>query len=323
MSTENSACSARLTRCSEGRVEMGRCYLVGAGEFYGIFDTRSGDFVIAADGGYDTLCRLGITPDLLIGDMDSIADTPENLPLERYPVRKDDTDMFLAYCAGVARGYTEFFLYGGTGGREDHTFSNLSLLLFAAKHGHRMTMIGRQNDFLCIYGENRAPSGENVSPSGKNTDVSGENTAPHGESICTSGKNADFRPTPSGRINLSAKSGSGCDQQVHAGEKTFLCADGEVPSAGSGAPSGRDGVFSRGRVTLSGAPGEHVSVFAFGGEAHGVSIRGLSYTAEDITLLPEVPLGASNLFLDTPGEVSVQDGALLIVTEHKTLEKHS
>lgn len=223
---------------------MGHCYLVGAGEFYGLFDTRSGDFVIAADGGYDTLCRLGITPDLLIGDMDSIADTPENLPLERYPVRKDDTDMFLAYRAGVARGYTEFFLYGGTGGREDHTFSNLSLLLFAAKHGHRMTMIGRQNDFLCIYGENTAPSG-------------------------------------------------------------------------------RDGVFSGGRVTLSGAPGEHVSVFAFGGEAHGVSIRGLSYTAEDITLLPEVPLGASNLFLDTPGEVSVRDGALLIVTEHKTLEKHS
>ena len=84
---------------------MSICYIVGAGEFYGSFEKKDGDLVIAADGGYDTLLSLGITPDLILGDMDSVNANAKAIERMVYPVRKDETDSFLAYREGARRGY--------------------------------------------------------------------------------------------------------------------------------------------------------------------------------------------------------------------------
>ena len=115
---------------------MGVCYIVGAGDFHGSFTPAKDDLVIAADGGYLALMERGIRCDILLGDMDSLSElgvassdckAPEIL---KFPVEKDETDTHLAYLEGARRGYTEFYIYGGTGGREDHTFANYSLLLY-------------------------------------------------------------------------------------------------------------------------------------------------------------------------------------------------
>ena len=132
---------------------MGVCYIVGAGEFYGSFEKREGDLIIAADGGYDTLRSLGITPDLLLGDMDSIADEKSEIDSIRFPVRKDETDSFLAYREGVKRGYKRFMLYGCVGGRDDHTFANYSLLIYAKERGHDLTIVGKECDISAIKNE--------------------------------------------------------------------------------------------------------------------------------------------------------------------------
>ena len=96
---------------------MGICYLVGAGDFYGQITAENEDIIIAADGGYDNLVRRGITPDILIGDFDSVkSEIPEGLRSIRYPKEKDETDMFLSYEAGVKLGYSEFVMLGATGG---------------------------------------------------------------------------------------------------------------------------------------------------------------------------------------------------------------
>ena len=59
---------------------MGVCYLVGAGDFYGQINKMEDDIIIAADGGYDSLKKRGYTPDLLIGDFDSImSDIPDGI----------------------------------------------------------------------------------------------------------------------------------------------------------------------------------------------------------------------------------------------------
>ncbi|MBR2432244.1 MAG: thiamine diphosphokinase, partial [Clostridia bacterium] len=79
---------------------MKTCYIVGAGEFYGEFTPDSDDLVIAADGGYDSLLNRGIRPDVLIGDLDSIKEMPNGIELIRHPVKKDETDMHLAYLEG-------------------------------------------------------------------------------------------------------------------------------------------------------------------------------------------------------------------------------
>ncbi len=133
---------------------MKKCYIVGAGELFGSFTPLEGDLVIAADDGYDNLLRLGVTPNLVIGDLDSIsAPLPRGVELIRHPIEKDETDAHLAYLEGVARGYKHFELYGGTGGREDHTFANYSLLLYAKSEGNHIKLISEHFDIFVIKNE--------------------------------------------------------------------------------------------------------------------------------------------------------------------------
>ena len=106
---------------------MGICYIIGAGDFTARdFHPQKSDFVIAADGGLLPLEELGITPDLLIGDLDSLGahPLPENVPLEKHPVEKDDTDTGIALAQGYAMGFRDFRLYGCGGGRIDHLLAN-------------------------------------------------------------------------------------------------------------------------------------------------------------------------------------------------------
>lgn len=139
---------------------MGICYLVGAGDFYGQLSTDNDDIIIAADAGYDNLVRYGYTPDIIIGDFDSVrSDIPDELRTIKYPVEKDETDMFLSYEAGVKLGYTEFVMLGATGGRLDHTFANISLLLYAKEQGHNITIIDKAGITLCIKDESITLSG--------------------------------------------------------------------------------------------------------------------------------------------------------------------
>ena len=105
------------------------CYIVGAGELHSLPSPTEGDLVIAADGGLDALASGGITPAVVVGDLDSLSGrVPEGVEILRHPVEKDETDSHLSYLEGAKRGYTRFSLYGCTGGRDDHTFANYSLL---------------------------------------------------------------------------------------------------------------------------------------------------------------------------------------------------
>ena len=106
------------------------CYIFGAGSYYGLSRRPApGDTVIAADGGWRVCREEGIVPDLLLGDFDSLHTVPDFARIRRVPVEKDDTDMMLAIKEGLARGETAFHLYGGVGGRTDHTIANLQGLL--------------------------------------------------------------------------------------------------------------------------------------------------------------------------------------------------
>ena len=57
----------------------------------------------------------------------------------------------------------------------------------------------------------------------------------------------------------------------------------------------------------------YVNIFSLNEKAHGVTIRGLKYELEDVTLTNALPLGISNEFIGVPSEVSVKDGTLLII----------
>ena len=129
------------------------CYIFGAGEMTALHRRpQPGDYVIAADGGWSTCCAVGLVPDLLLGDFDSLADLPSGVAVERHPVEKDDTDMMLAIKRGLALGHEEFHLYGGMGGRRtDHTIANLQALLYLARHGARGWLYGQGEVYTAIH----------------------------------------------------------------------------------------------------------------------------------------------------------------------------
>lgn len=115
---------------------QGICYIFGAGEVtLKQFAPKADDYVIAADGGFDHLKKLGVHPDMLLGDFDSLEAVPEHENIVRHPVEKDDTDTMLAAKTALQMGYRVFVVYGGTGGRLDHTLANIQLLSFLAACG--------------------------------------------------------------------------------------------------------------------------------------------------------------------------------------------
>ena len=118
---------------------MGCCVIFCAAEFDALArPLEKDDYIIAADGGWHTCRENGITPTLLVADFDSLDTVPEFGHILRLPVEKDDTDSMLAIREGLARGCTEFYFYGATGGhRLDHTLANLQSLAFLRRHGAR------------------------------------------------------------------------------------------------------------------------------------------------------------------------------------------
>ncbi len=95
---------------------------------------QPGDHLLAADGGYHPMRELGLTPERVIGDLDSLL--PEEIeqlarsgvPLERYPVDKDETDLELAINRALSTGFDELRIAGALGGRLDQSLGNLFLL---------------------------------------------------------------------------------------------------------------------------------------------------------------------------------------------------
>lgn len=124
----------------------GKCIVIGAGDLtVGALNVAEQDLVIAVDGGLSYCSALGVEPDLILGDFDSVSPDEakavealeQQIPdrIMRLPREKDDTDMLAALKEGLNRGYRDFRIYGGTGGRFDHTLANIQCLLFLKKQG--------------------------------------------------------------------------------------------------------------------------------------------------------------------------------------------
>ena len=200
---------------------MGVCYIFAAAK--GVpekFKTCNSDLVIAADAGYKNLEKFGASPDILIGDFDSLEALPEKVKCLRYPVKKDDTDTMLAVKYGLKKGYETFVIYGGAGGRADHFLANLQTLNFIAANGGIGFLKGEDFSFITF-----------------------------------ASKKVTF--------------------------DEHLCGD--------------------------------ISVFATSKKCENVSIKGLLYEAEKITLTPNFPLGVSNKFIGKKAEISAQTGIVTVL----------
>ena len=127
-----------------------RCVIISAGSFTPIeIPLEEGDYCIACDAGFMYARDLGILPDLIVGDFDSLnelgpdavrtlEEIRENDPdrIMQLEVRKDDTDTMKAVKIALLKGYKKIFLYGALGGRRfDHSFANVQTLLYIKHNG--------------------------------------------------------------------------------------------------------------------------------------------------------------------------------------------
>ncbi len=201
-----------------------RCVIIGGGDCTVEIlksNITSSDYIICADGGYDIAYSAGFTPDLLIGDFDSISSIPEYANKITLPVEKDVTDSLAAYNEGVKLGFKSFIMLGGTGGRFEHTFANISLMADASKSDVTFVIVDETHIYRCITNSS---------------------------------------------INIKKRE----NQQI--------------------------------------------SVFAYGGEAIGVTETGFHYSLSDDTLNPfNCALGISNDIISEFGEISVKSGTLIII----------
>ena len=121
------------------------CILIGAGDLtVSQIPVGEEDLCIAVDGGFEYCNLLEIVPDYIIGDFDSLSESQAETVAEIaktaqdrvivLPVMKDDTDMLAAIKLGLQEGCNNFRIYGGVGGRIEHTLANIQCLLYLKEH---------------------------------------------------------------------------------------------------------------------------------------------------------------------------------------------
>ncbi|MBQ2754175.1 MAG: thiamine diphosphokinase [Clostridia bacterium] len=120
-----------------------RAFIYAAGDFsyddlslYYRIKLNDDDMIICADGGYNLATEVGVTPDVVIGDMDSVSgNVPENVKTYRYPCKKDKTDLHICVDFALQNGCDEIILLGALGKRLSHTLGAIMLLEYIHNNG--------------------------------------------------------------------------------------------------------------------------------------------------------------------------------------------
>ena len=120
-------------------------------------------YLIAVDGGLNHCHKLGLKPDLIIGDLDSaqkkVIALFEDVPKQVFPADKDKTDLELAMEYALEQGATRLTVFAALGGRIDHTLVNIHLLsrypgkLFFETEDELLFVIDRSVELPCFPGQ--------------------------------------------------------------------------------------------------------------------------------------------------------------------------
>jgi len=112
------------------------------------------DLTIAADSGFATAQKLGITPDITMGDFDSYREAlPSGMNILRVACVKDVTDTMLACEYARDQGCSFITIIGGTGGRIDHSISNVFFLEDLRREGVRVKLTDGENTVQVLLDE--------------------------------------------------------------------------------------------------------------------------------------------------------------------------
>ena len=144
---------------------MKRCLIITGGKldlsFAGSFlKQETFHKIIAVDAGLESVSALGLEPDMIVGDFDTVRPetlayyrTREHIVWDTHQPEKDETDTELALLKAQALGCTEVVVLGATGGRIDHMLGNIHLLFPCLQKGIDACILDPQNRVYLIDGE--------------------------------------------------------------------------------------------------------------------------------------------------------------------------
>jgi len=118
---------------------------------------KDSDIIICADSGYDHAQKLGLKVSAVVGDFDSIKSAPKDTITISYPSKKDFTDTEIAIAYARDKGFTDFLLLGATGGRMDHSLTNILLLKNFLERGETAAIVDEHSKIrltsstLCLH----------------------------------------------------------------------------------------------------------------------------------------------------------------------------
>ena len=133
---------------------MKTCLIISGGDFNALPQTTVYDYTIACDRGYEHALKLGLAPDMIIGDYDSLSLDKIKKDLQNkglsdtaileFPIKKDDSDTMLAIKHALEKGFDNIVIICALGGRFDHTFANIQSMVYAREHGAECCILGEK-----------------------------------------------------------------------------------------------------------------------------------------------------------------------------------
>ena len=141
---------------------MSTCLIITGGDYNDLPKDISYDRVIACDLGFEYAKKMGISPDVVLGDFDSY--DVENVRKEGflpiiYPSKKDDSDTMLAIKHAVSKGFDDIVITCALGGRTDHMLANIQSLCYAKEQGANVTIVGDKETITVISKETKEITG--------------------------------------------------------------------------------------------------------------------------------------------------------------------
>lgn len=136
---------------------MRTCALVGAStfnaaQFLEMHDSGAFDHIIAVDGGLRSLEGIGVKPDVVLGDFDSLGYVPTGMRTVRFSKDKDKSDMELALKRAKSQRFDSVIVFGALGRRLDHTLANMSVFSKYSELGLKVTVIDEETAVFFLTG---------------------------------------------------------------------------------------------------------------------------------------------------------------------------
>lgn len=125
------------------------CIIIGGADMETDCVDRSsfdGKHIICADRGVAHAQKIGIEPDLIVGDFDSLGYVPKSdCSIMQFKPEKDDTDLMIALKEAIKLGFKDILIYAALGGRLDHTFASIQTLAYALEHGAKAQLVSESD----------------------------------------------------------------------------------------------------------------------------------------------------------------------------------